>query len=47
MSVQLLDKTRKIAPLIVPKGAYILNSDNKSPDEIADEIIFELNKINS
>lgn len=42
-----LDKKRKIAPLVVPKGAHILNSDNKSPDEIADEIIFELNKINS
>lgn len=34
-----LDKTRKIAPLIVPENAYILDSSNKSIEEIKDEIV--------
>lgn len=34
-----LDKKRKIAPLVVPKNAYIVKSDDKSPEEVADLII--------
>lgn len=34
-----LDKKRKIAPLIVPKNAYKVKSDDKTPDEVADCII--------
>ena len=34
-----LDRTRKIAPLIIPNGAKIVKSDYKTPEEIADEII--------
>ena len=34
-----LDRKRKIAPLVVPENAIIITSDNKSPDEIADEIV--------
>ena len=34
-----LDRTRKIAPMIVPENAYVLKSDNKTPNVIADEIV--------
>ena len=34
-----LDKKRKIAPLVVPKDAYKVKSDNKTPQEVAEEII--------
>ena len=34
-----LDKTRSIAPLVVPKGAYKVNSNEKTPEEVALEIV--------
>ena len=34
-----LDRTRKIAPLVVPKDAIIITSDAKTPEDLADEII--------
>ena len=34
-----LDKKRVVAPLIVPKNARIVKSDNKTPEEVAQEII--------
>lgn len=38
-----LDRTRKIAPLIVPENAHIIDSNNKTPEELA-EIIVNLAK---
>lgn len=34
-----LDKKRKIAPLIIPKGAYKVDSNNKTPETVANEIV--------
>lgn len=41
-----LDKTREIAPLVVPKNAYILSSDNKTVEEVAQDILNVVNSIN-
>lgn len=40
-----LDKKRVIAPLVVPKNAYIVKSDDKSPEEVAEEIIKIVQKL--
>lgn len=34
-----LDKTRKIAPLVVPEGSVLLDSTNKTPEQVADIIV--------
>lgn len=34
-----LDRTRPIAPMIVPENAVIINSSNKTPEEVAIEIV--------
>lgn len=34
-----LDKTREIAPLVVPKNSVLLDSTNKTPEQVADMIV--------
>lgn len=34
-----LDKTRKIAPLVVPKHSVLLDSTNQTPEQVADKIV--------
>lgn len=34
-----LDKTREIAPLVVPKNSILLDSTNKTPEQVADMIV--------
>lgn len=34
-----LDKTRPLAPLVVPKDAYVLDSSNLTPEQVADKIV--------
>jgi len=40
-----LDKKRTIAPLVVPKNAYIVKSDDKTPEEVAESIIKIVQKL--
>lgn len=40
-----LDKKRVIAPLVVPKNAYKIKSDDKSPEDVANEIIKIVQKL--
>lgn len=41
-----LDKTRKLAPLVVPKGAFIVDSSYLSIDEVVNKICDIINNIN-
>ena len=34
-----LDKTREVAPLVVPNNAIILDSTNKTPEQVAEQIV--------
>ena len=40
-----LDKKRVVAPLVVPKNAFIVKSDDKSPEELAEHIIKIVQKL--
>lgn len=34
-----LDKTRALAPMVVPKNAHIIDSSNLTPEQVADKIV--------
>lgn len=36
------DKKRKVAPLVVPKDAFIIDSSNMRPDEVVEKIVAEI-----
>ena len=40
-----LDRTRPLAPLVVPKDAYVLDSSNLSAEQVADKIVEIYQKI--
>lgn len=42
-----LDKNRSLAPMVVPKGAHVLDSSHLSPEEVANKIIEIYHSLNA